>query len=265
MHYESETRKLIDEQLKNSGWYADSETLRQSKGARPERGRNLAIAEWRTKTGYADYALFIGTKLVGLIEAKAIYKDISAILDCQCRDYAKNISVADEKYLLGNWRGYRVPFIFAANGRKFHQQLETKSGVWFFDLRDATSAPQALNDWLSPTEILELLDRNVSGGNENLHAMSTKFLTSNDGLNLRDYQLRAVTAAETAVIRGQKNILLAMATGTGKTRTVLAMIYRFLKSERFRRILFLVDRTALGEQALDVFSEVKLENFLPLN
>ena len=55
-----------------------------------------------------------------------------------------------------------------------------------------------------------------------------------------------------------------MATGTGKTRTVLGMIYRFLKTGRFKRILFLVDRTALGEQALDVFKEVKLEDLMPL-
>ena len=56
-----------------------------------------------------------------------------------------------------------------------------------------------------------------------------------------------------------------MATGTGKTRTILGMIYRFLKTNRFRRILFLVDRTALGEQAHDVFNDVKLEDLQPLN
>ena len=158
-----------------------------------------------------------------------------------------------------------MPFIFAANGRPFQSQLETKSGIWFLDLRESTNAPKALRDWLSPAEILELLNRNTSAGNLQLRTMPKDFLQNKGGLNLREYQLRAVDAAETAVVRGQKNILLAMATGTGKTRTVLALIYRFLKSERFRRILFLVDRTALGEQALDVFSEVKLENFLPLN
>lgn len=56
-----------------------------------------------------------------------------------------------------------------------------------------------------------------------------------------------------------------MATGTGKTRTVLGMIYRFLKTNRFRRILFLVDRTSLGEQASDVFKEVKLEDLMTLD
>ena len=56
-----------------------------------------------------------------------------------------------------------------------------------------------------------------------------------------------------------------MVTGTGKTRTVLGMIYRFLKAEQFRRILFLVDRNSLGEQAQDVFATVKLEDLLPLD
>ena len=94
--------------------------------------------------------------------------------------------------------------------------------------------------------------------------MPFDLLRDKDGLNLRDYQLKAVQAVEKAIIAGQKNILLAMATGTGKTRTILGMIYRFLKSGRFRRILFLVDRNSLGEQAYDVFSEVKLEDLLTL-
>lgn len=56
-----------------------------------------------------------------------------------------------------------------------------------------------------------------------------------------------------------------MATGTGKTRTILGMIYRFIKSDRFKRVLFLVDRTALGEQAADVFREVKIEELMTLD
>ena len=86
-----------------------------------------------------------------------------------------------------------------------------------------------------------------------------------DGLNLRDYQVRAIISAENAVVNGRKCVLLAMATGTGKTRTILGMIYRFLKTGRFRRILFLVDRNTLGEQAQDVFRDVKLEKLLTLD
>ena len=62
MHFESEARKIIDLQLRKAGWKANTENLRSSNGVRPESGRNPAIAEWKTKTGYADYALFIGTK-----------------------------------------------------------------------------------------------------------------------------------------------------------------------------------------------------------
>ena len=71
---EAETRYMIDEQLRQVGWEADTETIRYSKGTRPAKGRNLAIAEWPTdstvgKKGYADYALFVGLKLVAIIEA----------------------------------------------------------------------------------------------------------------------------------------------------------------------------------------------------
>ncbi|MEE1362686.1 MAG: DEAD/DEAH box helicase family protein [Selenomonadaceae bacterium] len=82
---------------------------------------------------------------------------------------------------------------------------------------------------------------------------------------MRDYQVRAIISAENAVVNGRKCVLLAMATGTGKTRTILGMIYRFLKTGRFRRILFLVDRNTLGEQAQDVFRDVKLEKLLTLD
>ena len=78
-------------------------------------------------------------------------------------------------------------------------------------------------------------------------------------------QIRAIEAAENAIVEGKKTALLSMATGTGKTRTILGMIYRFIKSNRFKRILFLVDRTALGEQAADVFKEVKIEDLMTLD
>lgn len=59
--------------------------------------------------------------------------------------------------------------------------------------------------------------------------------------------------------------LLAMATGTGKTRTVLGLIYKMLESKRFKRILFLVDRVSLGEQAMDTFKDVKLKDLMTLD
>ncbi len=267
---EAETRYLIDEQLRKVGWEADTEQLRYSKGTRPAKGRNIAIAEWPTDSkvgnrGYVDYALFVGMQLVATVEAKAIHKDIPSVIDYQCKDYSKNIRSADQVYQVGAWSGYGVPFTFATNGRPYLEQYDTKSGIWFLDLRQPDNAPKALRGWMSPAGILELLDKNRSVQDRQLQEMSYDLLRDRDGLNLREYQIRAIEAAEKAIISGQSNILLAMATGTGKTRTILGMIYRFLKSGRFRRILFLVDRTSLGEQACDVFREVKLEELMTLD
>ena len=267
---EAETRYMIDAQLRKVGWEADSENLRYGKGIRPQKGKNLAIAEWPTLSaagnkGRADYALFAGEKLVAVIEAKAEHKDIPSVIDYQCKEYAQNIRSEDEKYVITTWGKYKAPFVFATNGRPYLAQLETKSGIWFLDLRESANMPKALRGWISPYGMLKLLESDIEKADKALQTLPYDFLRDKDGLNLRQYQLNAIQAAENAVINGQKNILLAMATGTGKTRTVLGMIYRFLKTGRFNRILFLVDRTALGEQAEDVFNEVKLEDLKTLN
>lgn len=267
---EAETRYSIDEQLRKVGWEADTEKLRYSKGTRPAKGRNIAIAEWPTDStvgnrGYADYALFIGEQIVAMIEAKAEHTDIPSVIDYQCKDYSRNIRNTDAAYQIGTWGDYKVPFTFATNGRPYLEQYDTKSGIWFLDLRQPDNAPKALRGWMSPTGILELLEKDIAARDQELQDMPYDLLRDKDGLNLREYQLKAIQAAENAILNGQQNILLAMATGTGKTRTILGMIYRFLKTGRFRRILFLVDRTALGEQASDVFKEVKLEDLMTLD
>ena len=267
---EAETRYMIDEQLRQVGWEANTQEIRYSKGARPTKGRNMAIAEWPTdstvsKKGYADYALFVGTKLVGIIEAKAEHKDIPSVIDYQGKDYPRNIRKEDAKYQIGTWGEFKVPFTFATNGRPYLEQFKTKSGIWLLDLREPSNVPAALHGWISPNGIMERLEKDIQAGNNALQVMSYDLLIDKDGLNLREYQVKAIKAAEKAVIDGQKEVLIAMATGTGKTRTVLGMIYRFLKTNRFKRILFLVDRTSLGDQASDVFKEVKLEELMTLD
>jgi Type I site-specific restriction-modification system, R (restriction) subunit and related helicases len=267
---EAETRYLIDTQLGKVGWEADSVRLTYANGVRPQKGRNLAIAEWPTdstvsKTGYADYALFVGTALVGIIEAKRSAIDIPAVIDYQCKSYAQAVKESDAAYVINNWDGYKAPFLFATNGRKYLKQLETKSGIWFRDVRNEANIPRALQGWMSPEGMMKLLATDIAAANTALKTMPADFLTDTNGLNLRPYQIEAITAAETAIIQGQEKILLSMATGTGKTRTMLGLIYRLLKIGRFKRVLFLVDRSALGEQAQDVFREVKLEDLMTLD
>lgn len=267
---EAETRIIIDDQLKKYGWEVDTNNLRYSKGVRPQKGRNLAIAEFPTdstvtKGGYADYALFVGLKLVAIIEAKKASVDIPSVIDYQCKDYARMIKAEHSQYVINDWNGYKVPFVFATNGRKYLKQIEQKSGIWFLDLRDGANTPKAMQGWISPDGFMEMLDKDIATANQVLQNTPYDLLRDPDGLNLREYQIRAIEAAENAIIKGKKTALLSMATGTGKTRTILGMIYRFIKSNRFRRILFLVDRTALGEQASDVFKEVKIEDLMTLD
>lgn len=262
---EEETRKLIDFQLNEAGWEADSINLKYSNGTRPQKGKNLAIAEFPTEKGKADYALFAGEKLVGIVEAKSKHKDISGVIAVQCKDYATSIKSEHYKYIISKWGEYQVPFLFATNGRKYLKQLETKSGIWFLDTRQNDNIPKALQHWKSPQGLLEDLEKDIEKANQKLAQTPYDLLRDKDGLNLREYQIRAVEATEKALFSGRKSILLSMATGTGKTRTILGMIYRFLKTQRFKRILFLVDRTSLGEQAYDVFKEVRLEDLQTLD
>jgi len=266
---ERETRYLIDEQLRKAGWEADTGSLRYSKGTRPEKGRNIAIAEWPTdssvcKWGHVDYALFAGLKLVGVVEAKAGRTDVSSAIDNQCREYSMGIKEEHAGYLIDTWGSYKAPFLFATNGRQYLKQLETKSGIWFRDAREGSNMPKALQGWIDPQGLLDMLEKDTVAANRKLAESSYDLLCDKDGLNLRPYQIEAIEKAEAAIVNGKQTVLLAMATGTGKTRTVLGMIYRFLKTGRFKRILFLVYRTALGEQALDVFKEVKIEDLMSI-
>lgn len=253
---EAETRKIIDEQLKSAGWEADTEGLRYPNGARPEKGKNLAIAEWPSGQGRADYALFNGMTLLGLVEAKRKGKDVISDLE-QAKEYAKKITLQGEEQWAGApWGNYKVPFLFATNGRPYLKQIETKSGIWFLDVRRSNNHPRVLQAWYTPGGLQELLKQNPEAS----HALLKE--ESFDYLGLRDYQNAAIRAVEGAIEQGQREILIAMATGTGKTRTTVGLVYRLIKSRCFRRVLFLVDRTALGEQAEDTFKEATLEDLL---
>ena len=72
--------------------------------------------------------------------------------------------------------GYKVPFTFATNGRPYLKQLETKSGIWFLDLRSPANNPTALHGWISPMGMVELLEKNPQEGNSALKACHMIFL-----------------------------------------------------------------------------------------
>jgi len=256
---ERTTRVLIDDRLRAAGWTVDSVALRHALGARPDYVTPIAIAEWPTKSGPVDYALFIEGRCVGVIEAKRQSRDVPGRIG-QAKRYARDIVLTpDELPVGGPWTQsdarFRVPFVFATNGRAYVKQLATKSGTWFWDVRVPGDPPRALVEWFSPRDLGERLEQDIAA-EPSIVADRELGVTG-----LRPYQRDAITAVESAIARGQRQILLAMATGTGKTRLAIALMYELLRTQRFRRILFLVDRNALGRQTLDAMSTTDTSGF----
>lgn len=260
---EAATRAIIDAQLRARGWQADTQHLRYANGTRPTKGLNMAIAEWPTSNGPADYALFIGTMCVGVVEAKRKRKNVSAAVD-QAGRYAAGIKAQGCDLLVGGpWKAetrseetgdYLVPFLFATNGRPYLKQIETQSGIWFRDVRQPTNLRRALNDWYTPEGITELLGTDRAKAHSELEIMPFDF-----GFPLRKYQEDAIRAVEQAIFDdGKRTMLLAMATGTGKTKISIAMLYRLLETKRCRRVCFVVDRRSLGEQAEGEFKTTRM-------
>jgi type I restriction enzyme R subunit len=262
------TRILIDTQLIEAGWEADSADLTYQRGVRPEKDRNLAIAEWPTEhlgqKGRADYVLFAGLTPIAVVEAKKENTNVAGKIT-QAERYSKGFQVSAP--LVPAWElagqtiawpdegesHYKIPFVYSCNGRPYVPQLAEQSGTWFRDVRSHANTKRALQKFHTPEGLLDLLQRSKEEAQKKLQSEPFGYL------KLRDYQQKAINAVEQVLTRDERSALLAMATGTGKTRTIIGLMYRFLKAERFKRILFLVDRTALGQQALDSFNEAPLE------
>jgi len=255
---EAQTRQLIDAQLRAAGWEVDTVRLRYSLGVRPEAGRNMAVAEWPTATGPADYALFLGTTPVAVVEAKRKNKAVMGSLQ-QAARYSRGFRLDAPGLTLpaGPWgegEPFRVPFLYATNGRPYLAQLGAQSGIWFRDARRSVNPSYALRGWHTPAGLQAMFEQDTAAAEAQLQEEGLEY-----GVGLRHYQKGAILATEDAIRAGRRELLLAMATGTGKTKTAIALIYRLLKTGRFRRVLFLVDRETLAEQAEGSFETTRLE------
>mgnify|MGYP001771364329 FL=1 len=255
---EAETRQLIDRQLQQAGWEADSENLNNWKyKTAPQKGHNMAIAEWVLPNGQrADYALFKGLEFYGIVEAKKWDQDIAGQM-AQPKEYSREVPFRSDYLLVDNDMGeYKVPFIYTANGRPYLKQYKEKSGIWFWDARNPKESAYALEEFHHPEDLaLKLTSQNPELADKDL-VDDQDFPKFAD----RDYQVEAIKSIEEAIKDGKKRILLAMATGTGKTRTAIALMYRLLKHKRARRILYLVDRNSLGQQTADAIKDNKIGN-----
>jgi type I restriction enzyme R subunit len=187
------------------------------------------------------------------VEGKRKRKNVAAAID-QAERYSNGISASSDFIFAGGpWGKHKVPFVFAANGRSYLKQIETESGIWFRDTRRSANHRRALVSWPTPEGLSGQLEIDQDAAAAALKEMPFEF-----GFPLRDYQKSAIKAVEDALGVGRRSMLLAMATGTGKTKLAIALLYRLLATKSFRRICFVVDRSALGDQAAGEFTTTKI-------
>ncbi|HEY1684390.1 MAG TPA: DEAD/DEAH box helicase family protein [Tepidisphaeraceae bacterium] len=198
---------------------------------------NCRIEEYATDNGPADYALCCDAQVLGVIEAKKLSLGPQNVLT-QAERYARGIN--NNSF---NFDGLRAPFLYSTNGEV----------IWFHDVRHPLNRSRKIACYHTPAALRELLERDFDAASQLLAA------TPNNHPRLRPYQIEANTAVEQAIANRRRELLLAMATGTGKTFTLVNQIYRLMKAGVARRVLFLVDRRALAAQAVRAFKSFEPE------
>ena len=193
----------------------------------------VAVEEFPTANGPADYALFVHGRWLGIIEAKKVTVNPQNVLE-QARRYAAGAEQGP-----GNWNGLRVPILYATNGEI----------IWHLDTRGEKLVSRPISSFHTAPAMEERFAFNSRPAHGWLLDTPPERIT-----RLRPYQIAAITATEATIRSGRRELLVAMATGTGKTFLTVAQIYRLLESKLARRILFLVDRKALAAQAVRTFN-----------
>ena len=221
-------RRLIDPKLAAAGWrvvpFAPGQSL--------DTYDCCAIEEYPTAAGPADYALCVSGRILGVVEAKRLSLGPQGVLT-QAERYAKGTT--DNPL---NFHGYRVPFLYSTNGEV----------IWHHDIRHSPSRSYPIARFHTPAALMERLGQDFDA------ACTQLVRTPNDHPRLRPYQVEANTAIEAAIAGHKRQMLVAMATGTGKTFTLVNEIYRLMKAGVAKRVLFLVDRRALAAQAVRTFA-----------
>lgn len=229
MKTEQQTRiALIDAELNKAGWDVnDPVQVVQEYDIIVD---PVQVAEAVTPYGghqFSDYVLLgRDRKPLAVVEAKKTSKD-AALGREQAKQYCYNIRKDNDGEL---------PFCFYTNG------LE----IYFWDLENYP--PRKIVGF--PT--LDDLERFLY---IRQHKKSLTDELINTEIAGRDYQILAIRAVLEAIERKQRDFLLVMATGTGKTRTAIALVDALMRAAHIERVLFLVDRIALREQGLAAFKE----------
>ncbi|HMQ95129.1 DEAD/DEAH box helicase family protein, partial [Amaricoccus sp.] len=219
-------RDAIDARLSASGW-----AVQHNRKIDHSAGPGIAVREYPTSIGPADYALFTDRKALGVVEAKPdSWGARLTTVEAQSSGYAE----AQLKWVKSS---ERLPFVYEATGvlTRFTDGRDPKPRsreVFTFH------RPETLREWLGQP-------RSFRAALHDLPPLNTT--------GLRDCQIAAITKLEASLMEDRPRALVQMATGSGKTFTAITEVYRLLKFAGARRVLFLVDTRNLGEQAEQEF------------
>lgn len=224
---EAKARQIIDERLAAAGW-----SVQDMKALNLGAGVGVAVREYPSDSGPADYVLFVNRNAVGVIEAK---KDTAG----------ENLTATEsqtERYAAANlkWRKDKAPlrFLFEATGQI----------IRFTDNADPAPRSREIFHFFKPETLAAW-----GAQPDTLRRRLAQQMPALPAENLRDCQVSAVTGLEKSLALNKPRALVHMATGAGKTFTAITSIYRLLKFGGAKRILFLVDTRNLGKQAHQEF------------
>lgn len=228
MNNEKQTRQqLIDHRLQQAGWNVADRTQVVQEFFVPVNTNELNEPEVPYNTQFCDYTLSgKDGKPLAIVEAKKSSVDANIGKE-QAKQYC---------YHIKEQQSGELPFCFYTNGYD----------IYFWDLENYP--PRKVNGFPTRDDLIRY--RNLRQSRRSLQGelINTKIAG-------RDYQQKAIRAVLEAVEKRKRKFLLVMATGTGKTRTCIALIESLMRAGWIERVLFLVDRVALRDQTLDAFKE----------
>jgi type I restriction enzyme R subunit len=235
-------RDVIDQQLLEAGWVIQN-VNQTNLAANAEHKNGVAVREFPTNAGPADYMLFVDGVAYGVIEAKkAEMGEKLSVVEEQSLGYAK----AGTKYQ--NTED-TIRFLYESTG------ILTK----FSDLNDINYSSRKVFRFHQPEELYRI----VSQADTIRNSLKNELPKLEMG-GFRDCQLQAIEGLEKSLSQNKSRALIQMATGAGKTLTAISEVYRLLKFAGAKRILWLVDTKNLGKQAHEEFQAYIPHNFFPV-
>jgi type I restriction enzyme R subunit len=235
---EAQARRRIDALLEASGW-----TVQDRSAVNLSAGTGVALRELPTASGEADYGLFLGNELVGVVEAKKVGDTLGGV-EAQTLAYASETLPGLQVPI------QPLPFRYESTGVEtfFTNGLDpdpTARRVFSFH------RPETLGAWLAA----EVRRRSAKGDAPTAPTLKGRMRLAQqlNRAGMWPAQIRAVENLEASIRDGRLRALIQMATGGGKTFTAISAGYRLITQGGARRVLFLVDRSNLGRQALKEF------------